>query len=200
MVDEASPPRRRGRPKKAPEDVTRRPNFSLRVRQEIYDDLTAKAHASGRSISEEAESRLEHLFSDAPANALKAAIAEAAEAARNAEFEKIQEEFGGQLPMMFSSIFADAFNAELRKATAGESNPAALFADERRLKDFGQALSGHIPGALNAVIGLASIDKMIAYLNKLEKDDPAEFEKLRAQINQMGEARAARRAKKSKSD
>jgi len=51
----------RGRPAKAPMERKRR-NLTMRVRDALRDSLGAAAAASGRSLSEEAEFRLEQSF------------------------------------------------------------------------------------------------------------------------------------------
>jgi hypothetical protein len=56
-------PRPKGRPPK-PEADRKRTNFTMRVRDELRDQLRAAAAASGRSVSEEIEHRLERSFSE----------------------------------------------------------------------------------------------------------------------------------------
>ena len=53
--------RRQGRPKK-PDPVAKRPQFNARVRPAVRDQLERAAQENRRSISEEAESRIERSF------------------------------------------------------------------------------------------------------------------------------------------
>lgn len=187
MVDEASPPRKRGRPRKSPEEVSRRPNFSLRVRQEIYDDLIARAQANGRSLSEEVEARLEYDFSDAPANALKSAVSEAVEAARNEEFEEVQSDFGGPLSFHAARSWVESFNAELRKASAGDSSNLGVLSDDKKAAAFAEALCSHIPGLVNQLSGMAKFFGMLEaftstnldkQLQDMKENNPALYEEI----------------------
>jgi hypothetical protein len=57
-----APKRPIGRPRKNPEDLSKRPTLSLRVRQPLYDVIKAAALANGRSMSEEMEARIEGAF------------------------------------------------------------------------------------------------------------------------------------------
>lgn len=63
MVDEAPERRKRGRPPKPKDELTRRPTVGLRVRPELYDRIVKAAEENGRSLSEEMEARIERAVS-----------------------------------------------------------------------------------------------------------------------------------------
>lgn len=108
MVDEPPKPRKRGRPPKPVEEITRRPTVGLRLRQEIYDQVVDAAKKNGRSLSEEMEVRVTEAFSQTQPEALSKAEA----AARAALDEEYVEFFGGRNLMMIAfsegELFKDA--------------------------------------------------------------------------------------------
>lgn len=92
MADETPPPKRMGRPPKHP-DQGKRPNLSLRVRPELYEEIVKAAAASGRSLSEEMEYRVtEAFYMSQPAK-----VKEAVDAALWEKSEENVEQFGGRV-------------------------------------------------------------------------------------------------------
>jgi len=61
MAPKKTKPPRRGRPP-IPEEARRSKNLTFRVRATLQENLARAAHASGRSVSEEIEHRLERSF------------------------------------------------------------------------------------------------------------------------------------------
>lgn len=194
MTDSDEPKRSRGRPRMRPADEARR-NIGIQVSVELYETIKKRSEESGRSLSREMEFGLEQFFTGTTEAVAQQAIAAAKEAGREQGQSEVEEDFGGRLPFLASHGFAEAFNAELRKAIAGDGSIGRMFRDRDRSSAFADAVAAHIPGIIASLAGVAHLAELMRsvdvgkLISDLEKSNPEVFRQLEARFHRRQEDR-----------
>lgn len=127
MASEDTTPRKRGRPPKPKDELSRRPTVALRVPVELYDTIVAAAAKNGRSLSEEMEARVTEAFRQSQPQAVQDAV----HAALYRQSEKNFTDMGGELGYLLlrirkhitAAIISEArkrFNIEMPKDLSDE--------------------------------------------------------------------------------